>query len=60
MPASRDRGIWALWYDVRADRAQAYRQWLHGSHLPSLEKRGSFAWVAHYDRVDAPQGQMIR
>ncbi len=43
-----DDGIWATWYDLPDAGRDAYFNWLHQSHLPSVLARPGIAWAAHY------------
>ena len=44
-----DRGIWAIWYDVDADRRAEYAQWFHAVHIPEKLARPGYLWAAHYE-----------
>lgn len=41
-------GIWATWYDLADNDQSDYFDWLHGEHLPRIQRRVGFAWAAHY------------
>ena len=43
-----DNGIWATWYDLGEDNRDAFIEWLHGDHLPEIQRRPGVAWAAHY------------
>lgn len=54
-----DRGVWAAWYDLPAERREDYCAWLHGQYLPGLLERAGFLWAAHYE-VTGGGAQMER
>jgi len=50
-----DRGILALWYDLRASEKQEYLDWLHGEYLPAMLRRPGFLWAAHVENLDSAE-----
>lgn len=46
-----DHGIWATWYDLDAADKDRFITWLHGEHLPMLQRQPGYAWVAHYENT---------
>ena len=46
-----DRGIWAIWYELPAERAARaeYLEWFHGVHIPDKLARPGYLWAAHYE-----------
>lgn len=50
-----DRAIRASWYDLPAERAGEYLDWLHGRYLPAALGRGGVLWAAHYAAVEKKQ-----
>ena len=56
-----DHGIWATWYDLDPGDEDKFLDWLHGEHLPGLQSRPGFAWVAHYkSQGGGPQMRKVR
>lgn len=49
-----DHGIWATWYDLPAERAHEYIDWLHGTYLPGMLQRSGYLWAAHVRNVTTP------
>jgi hypothetical protein len=43
--------LWATWYDLDEDDRPAFIAWLHGVHLPALQRHPGIHWVAHYRSV---------
>ncbi len=46
--AGMDRGIWAVWYDLRDEDRQNFIDWLHQRYMPFLNAVNGHAWAAHY------------
>ncbi len=46
-----DHGIWATWYDLEGGDKDKFIAWLHGEHLPMLQRQPGHAWVAHYENT---------
>ena len=54
---SRDRGIWAIFYDVGdADQAE-YLDWFHRVHMPEKLSRPGYLWAAHYELGHGGRGR---
>ena len=53
--APSDRALWITWYDVAPESRKQYLDWLHGSYLPALLRRGGYLWAAHYASVERMQ-----
>jgi len=50
-----DRGLFATWYDLKADTEEEYLDWLHGAHLPAMLRRPGYLWAAHVRNVTDPE-----
>lgn len=47
----RDRGIWAIWYELPEDAGarSEYLDWFHSVHIPEKLARPGYVWAAHYE-----------
>jgi hypothetical protein len=48
-PLPRDRGIWAIWYELPDAHESEYLDWFHHVHVPDKLSRPGYLWAAHYE-----------
>tara|TARA_Y100000590_G_scaffold468724_1_gene652790 strand:+ start:489 stop:1229 length:741 start_codon:yes stop_codon:yes gene_type:complete len=48
-----DKGIYAIWYDLKEEDEKEYLSWLHEEYLPkNVLKRSGYLWAASYELID--------
>lgn len=57
IPLPRDRGIWAIWYDVPDEHKSEYQDWFHHVHVPDKLSRPGYLWAAHYELGQVGMGK---